>query len=116
MDKELKLEKSPNKKTMTGEKEYTPRRPKKTMTDEEYEIYLDKLFAKQMREIDGWRSNDGMTLEQVGAVLGCTRERVRQIEKKALRKLRKALRERGFFEIKEILPQMEGITNPFTKD
>lgn len=29
-----------------------------------------------------------MTLEQVGAVMGVTRERIRQIESKALRKLR----------------------------
>lgn len=34
---------------------------------------------------------DGMTLEEVGEVLGVTRERVRQIESAALRKLRSGL-------------------------
>ena len=36
-----------------------------------------------------------MTLDQVAAELGVSRERVRQIENKALKKLRAALDERG---------------------
>jgi RNA polymerase sigma factor (sigma-70 family) len=41
---------------------------------------------------------DSMTLEQVGEHLGVTRERIRQIESKALAKLR---RSRGMRELKE---------------
>ena len=37
----------------------------------------------------------GMTLEEVAELLGCTRERVRQIEARALMKMRKRLRLRG---------------------
>lgn len=39
-----------------------------------------------------------MTLEEVAGVLGCTRERVRQIEVKAMRKLRQALAKRNMFQ------------------
>ena len=39
----------------------------------------------------GLDGTDGSTLEQVGEVFGVTRERIRQIEAKALRKLRKPL-------------------------
>lgn len=39
-----------------------------------------------------------MTLEEVAGVLGCTRERVRQIEVKAMRKLRRALAKRNMFQ------------------
>ena len=37
----------------------------------------------------------GMTLEEVAELLGCTRERVRQIEARAFMKIRKRLRLRG---------------------
>jgi DNA-directed RNA polymerase sigma subunit (sigma70/sigma32) len=43
---------------------------------------------EKMRKIIELRYLEGMTLEQVGEILGVTRERVRQIEAKALRILR----------------------------
>ena len=44
------------------------------------------------------KDEDGCTLEEVGEELGLTRERIRQIEKAALAKLRAALEERGIDE------------------
>lgn len=40
----------------------------------------------------------GMTLEEIGQVMGVTRERVRQIEAMALRKLRRNPKTRRMFE------------------
>lgn len=37
-----------------------------------------------------------MTLEEIADIMGCTRERVRQIEQRALMKLRKRLRILGY--------------------
>ena len=37
-----------------------------------------------------------MTLEQIADVMGCTRERVRQIEESAMRNARKILRKKGY--------------------
>ena len=37
-----------------------------------------------------------MTLEQIAELMGCTRERVRQIEESALRNARKILRKKGY--------------------
>jgi DNA-directed RNA polymerase sigma subunit (sigma70/sigma32) len=48
-----------------------------------------KLTSREkMRKIIELRYLEGMTLEQVGEILGVTRERVRQLEAKALRILR----------------------------
>ena len=43
---------------------------------------------EKMRRILELRYLEGMTLEQVGELMGVTRERVRQIESKAIRLLR----------------------------
>lgn len=48
-------------------------------------------------------SNDGLTLNEVGDAMGVTRERVRQIEAKALNKLRKILNTRNIQRISHIL-------------
>jgi len=47
-----------------------------------------------------------MTLEEIADIMGLTRERVRQIEKKALAKMRIRLMERGL-ELSDIIGTME---------
>jgi len=46
--------------------------------------------AKILRLYFGLDSPDPMTLEEIGAMMGITRERVRQIKEKALQRLRHA--------------------------
>lgn len=43
----------------------------------------------------GLRGHESATLEEVGAEIGLTRERVRQIQVEALKKLRRALEKQG---------------------
>jgi DNA-directed RNA polymerase sigma subunit (sigma70/sigma32) len=54
-----------------------------------------------------------MTLEECATVLGCTRERVRQIEKKALMKLKKKLAALDIKEYKDISVDTHGTSDTF---
>lgn len=55
---------------------------------------LKEREAKILRLYFGLDSQEPMTLEEIGAILGITRERVRQIKEKALLRLRHASRAR----------------------
>jgi len=76
--------------------------PEETVEDEELidrlESLLDELNDKQKEVISrryGLRGYNVATLEQVGSEIGLTRERVRQIQVEALRRLREILRRQG---------------------
>ncbi|MEM7251158.1 MAG: RNA polymerase sigma factor RpoS [Pseudomonadota bacterium] len=63
------------------------------------DTWLDKLSEKQRAVVErrfGLRGRDIATLEEVGNDLGVTRERVRQIQIEALRRLREILEREGF--------------------
>ena len=55
---------------------------------------LKEREARILRLYYGLDGDDPMTLEQIGSILGVTRERVRQIKEKALERLRHASRAR----------------------
>ena len=55
---------------------------------------LKQREAKILRLYFGLDEQDPMTLEEIGEILGITRERVRQIKEKALERLRHASRAR----------------------
>jgi RNA polymerase primary sigma factor len=69
----------------------------KALTDSVQEALgsLKEREAKILRLYFGLDGNEPMTLEQIGAVLNITRERVRQIKEKALSRLRHVSRARG---------------------
>ncbi len=63
------------------------------------ELWLDKLSDKQRAVVVrrfGLRGHEIATLEEVGSELGVTRERVRQIQLEALKRLRAILEREGF--------------------
>ncbi len=63
------------------------------------EIWLNQLSDKQCAVVErrfGLRGRDIATLEEIGAELGVTRERVRQIQIEAIKRLRQMLKREGF--------------------
>ncbi|WP_346796111.1 RNA polymerase sigma factor RpoS [Halomonas sp. Bachu 37] len=65
---------------------------------EHVNLWLDELSEKQREVVVrrfGLRGHEAATLEEVGAEIGLTRERVRQIQVEALKKLRRALEKQG---------------------
>jgi len=77
--------------------------PSETINDEavhnSVEDWLHQLEAKQQEVIVrrfGLHGHDNSTLAQVGEELGLTRERVRQIQMEALRRLRRILENQGY--------------------
>ena len=61
--------------------------------------WLNKLSAKQREVVErrfGLHGSDNSTLEQVAGELGVTRERVRQIQIDALKRLRSVMEQQGF--------------------
>ena len=71
---------------------------------EQFSTVLAKLTPREeqvLRMRFGIDAGEGQTLESIGKKFGVTRERIRQIEEKALRKLRKPSIERQFREFLE---------------
>jgi RNA polymerase sigma factor (sigma-70 family) len=60
------------------------------LSDIEQEV-IEHRFAMRQGQVPQQRSDQPMTLEQVGKIIGVTKERVRQIQNKALEKIRDTL-------------------------
>ncbi len=68
------------------------------------------------RPVDEWPVTCGLTcptgplrLEQIGVLLGCSRERVRQIEEQAMARLVVAMRRRGVEREADIIATGDGV-------
>ena len=77
--------------------------PEKLLHDEDLhtqiQLWLSELNDKQREVVErrfGLNGREIATLEQVGADIGVTRERVRQIQVEALRRLRSMLEKKGY--------------------
>lgn len=70
--------------------------------NEKLDEYMQRILSPReyfiIRKRFGFDAEGAQSLEQVGNLLGVTRERIRQIEKKALRKLRLNRGFRGFYD------------------
>ena len=73
-------------------------------------------WRERMKKFINVKGEGGMTLEEVATVLGCTRERVRQIEKEALRKLKKKLALKGIKEYKDVAVDESDTFTPYNFD
>lgn len=70
-----------------------------TDVSERIDCWLGQLTDKQFAVVErrfGLHGRDAATLEEIGAELGVTRERVRQIQLEAMRKLRQILEREGY--------------------
>ena len=81
-------------------------RDNKDFTEEIDRMALRQMLEKSMSELTereqkvlkmrtGWDSGEEMTLEAVAKEMGVTRERIRQVEARAIRKLRVPTRSNG---------------------
>jgi DNA-directed RNA polymerase sigma subunit (sigma70/sigma32) len=61
-----------------------------TCEEEECKWWINSCLHCNCTEVAA--AEGGLTLEQVGTILGITRERVRQIEKAAMEKLRRSIK------------------------
>jgi RNA polymerase nonessential primary-like sigma factor len=71
------------------------------------ELWLAQLNDKQRAVVErrfGLNGHEIATLEEVGNAIGVTRERVRQIQIEALKRLRQIL-ERGGFSVESLFPE-----------
>ena len=71
-------------------------------------------WRERMKAFINVKGEGGMTLEEVATVLGCSRERVRQIEREALKKLRKKLALKGIAVYRDVSADTYGSSDIFT--
>ena len=102
---DITIGKESNSPLVTFVSEQSELEPDEAINDEtvhdSVESWLHQLDPKQQEVIVrrfGLHGHDNSTLAQVGEELGLTRERVRQIQMEALRRLRRILENQGFSE------------------